>query len=518
MEVIKDNKLEVENVFYYKLKNAKMELLKQSPFFGFIIIETQVGVAKSKTPKTNLDEIKFDNVDDFLNDIFYNVEKKPITKDITKTYEKPIGYHYYDKRNKEKYLFSEQIFSKESHIYEKNINKIHFSFSYDNIVYVLMEKYNFEYIEAKKLLKKYVKTFFDKDARIFGSPETAYTNGLSINFNEYFINDIFIEEFNGVLLHELLHIILKSSSRRGTKNHRIWNYATDFVINQMIVNNFKNIQEVVIPENCLYDTQFDGMSAEDIYEILLQNRKTMSNEEFEKWLDEVMKGNILIDDCDGDTILTDEQMEKLRGIIAKSSMYSKMQGSYPSFMDRFVNNILLPKVDWRGPLKIFLQSFESDWDFMYRNRNYLHTNMVIPTFKGDKVKIIISLDTSGSITEDDMSQYLSEAYSIISIFNNVEIIAMCCDAEIYKDYITVINSKQDLLDFAKDKIKGGGGTDFRPVIEYVEENFTYNEKSNIGMIYFTDGYGTFPEEEPSFKTIWAITTDVISPVGKTIEL
>jgi predicted metal-dependent peptidase len=125
--------------------------------------------------------------------------------------------------------------------------------------------------------------------------------------------------------------------------------------------------------------------------------------------------------------------------------------------------------------------------------------------KGEHVKFAVGVDTSGSISNDDLQTFLSEIYSMFKQYNSIELYLLSFDAEICND--KVIYNESELMDF---QFLGGGGTDFRPVFKRLEEE-NYN-----GLVMFSDGYGTFPEET-DINTLWIMTSDVIAPIGETIK-
>ena len=138
----------------------------------------------------------------------------------------------------------------------------------------------------------------------------------------------------------------------------------------------------------------------------------------------------------------------------------------------------------------------------------------MPSVKRESINIAISVDTSGSIRQEELSEFLGEIVSIAKSFNNINMTLIICDSEI-KDVYEVRNGNiQTILDL---KIRGGGGTSHKPIYDYVKNNLP----NTRFIINFTDGYTSFPDSE-EVKTIWVLTKDSISedrlPFGEAIKL
>lgn len=116
----------------------------------------------------------------------------------------------------------------------------------------------------------------------------------------------------------------------------------------------------------------------------------------------------------------------------------------------------------------------------------------------------IAIDTSGSCSGDLVKAFVMRTCEILSDSNQfdsrVNIHIIQCDARVQLD--TVITSLEEMNEYADNvQIKGFGGTDFRPVFAHIDKLIEDREFSNLrGLIYFTDGYGIFPEKAPDYDT------------------
>lgn len=129
-----------------------------------------------------------------------------------------------------------------------------------------------------------------------------------------------------------------------------------------------------------------------------------------------------------------------------------------------------------------------------------------------KVKeFVIAIDTSGSVQGELVKKFIAKTYSILSqqsnFFTKINVHIVQCDASIQKD--DKITSEEKLEEFMQHiELHGFGGTDFRPVFEYVDDLVGKGEFENLkGLIYFTDGYGTFPEKKPAYDAAFIFIDD-----------
>lgn len=196
--------------------------------------------------------------------------------------------------------------------------------------------------------------------------------------------------------------------------------------------------------------------------------------------------------------------------------FSKRQGNRAGNMIQNLRSVNREKCDYTAFLKKFavlgeaMKVNEDEFDYIYYSYGLEHyDNMpLIEPLEYKEVKrikeFVIAIDTSGSVQGEEVQMFLQKTYNILmqedSYFSRVNIHIIQCDAEIQED--AVITSRDEFEAYLKSmKILGLGGTDFRPVFRYVDQLIEEKKFRNLkGMIYFTDGYGTFPEYKPPYKT------------------
>jgi predicted metal-dependent peptidase len=121
---------------------------------------------------------------------------------------------------------------------------------------------------------------------------------------------------------------------------------------------------------------------------------------------------------------------------------------------------------------------------------------------------VISIDTSGSVNESLLSTFLGEINSIMQSYPNYEIDLLTADAKVQSHRVFLPG---EVLEY---EVSGGGGTDFRPVFEYIDQQMNYPTL----LLYFTDGMGTFPEMEPAYDVMWIMPEEVEVPFGEVMVL
>ena len=204
-------------------------------------------------------------------------------------------------------------------------------------------------------------------------------------------------------------------------------------------------------------------------------------------------------------------------------VFAKQQGSRTGNMMQNLRSVNREKYDYSSFLKKFavlgetMKVNEDEFDYIYYTYGLEHyDNMpLIEPLEYKEVKrikeFVIAIDTSGSVIGDEVQMFLQKTYNILmqedSYFSRVNIHIIQCDAEIQED--VVITNKDEFAAYLKSmKIRGLGGTDFRPVFRYVDQLIEEKRFRNLkGLIYFTDGYGTFPEHRPPYTTAFVFVKD-----------
>jgi predicted metal-dependent peptidase len=348
--------------------------------------------------------------------------------------------------------------------------------------------------------------------------ETAWTDGKSIGYNPKFVEELSLDELKGVYCHEVMHLAAGHQARRGERNKQDWNKAGDYAINQAIID-----CKMVLPRGALVNVKFQGKSSEAIYTALGGGKKQDGNQPGPNGLngpqgpgapsqgdpgDADKPGQADPGNCgevrdspgeDGHDASPAEKQESEREwkvATQQAAQQAKTMGSLPGALKRLIDEWSAPKVDWREVLRRFVeQAAKADYSWTRPNTRYLGTGFILPSLYSEELPpIVIAIDTSGSIDKDVLNQFASELSGIIGDHVSTAYIVYC-DEEITG---SIVVGKGD-LPLTLEPI-GGGGTDFRPVMEWVErENIT-----PACMIYLTDMYCRHIPEDPGYPVLWAV--------------
>jgi hypothetical protein len=222
-----------------------------------------------------------------------------------------------------------------------------------------------------------------------------------------------------------------------------------------------------------------------------------------------------VDPATGGEDLPDES--EFKEAIARAAAAARAMGKMPAGLQRMVDEILAPQVDWRDHIRMLVtgkigQRGET-WARPNRRRLALNPIVVMPGKRGYGADtVVVAVDTSGSIGSRALAAFLAEVGGILNDCKPRRIVVIGCDARISQvDEVTTLDEFEGLREKG---LKGGGGTDFRPVTAYVEEHQLRPET----LIYLTDGLGTFDPHAPPYPMIWAMTTDVEPPWGEVVRL
>lgn len=119
-------------------------------------------------------------------------------------------------------------------------------------------------------------------------------------------------------------------------------------------------------------------------------------------------------------------------------------------------------------------------------------------------EFVIVIDTSGSVWGNIVRRFIDTTFNILksteAFFEHVHVRIIQCDAAVRSDD-TITNLAELKAWGQRMRFFGGGGTDFRPAFAYVDKLVEDGEFENLGgLVYFTDGFGAYPEWMPEYKT------------------
>lgn len=339
------------------------------------------------------------------------------------------------------------------------------------------------------------------------SVATACTNGTYIKYNPEFVTGLSLPKLKGLLKHEVMHIAHMHHLRRGARDPDKWNRAADYAINGILIK-----AGVELPDDGLHCAAYDDLSTEAIYNQLpdADGPQGGQGSGLPKW----NWGGV--EDAPGaqDEATRNELEQDVRTEVMNAHNAAKIMGNIPAGIERLVEKIQQSRMPWRTILARFFRAATKD-DETWRkpNRRYLAHDLYLPSRHTDALgPIVIGVDTSGSVNGEELMQFFGCVSAILKQTRPESIHLVYCDHAVASTQkLTVMD-----LPLSPDKFKpkGGGGTSFRPVFEYVDEH----KLKPAALLYLTDMHGIFPNDPPAYPVIWCATTEIKAPFGKTLEL
>ena len=327
-------------------------------------------------------------------------------------------------------------------------------------------------------------------------PAVAATDGKTLFIQPEGFLKLSDDERVGVLAHEAYHLALGHPARTGARNHKLWSMACDYQVNHCVAED-----GLKLPSWVLRSAKYDKMPSEAVYEDLLRRAKQVSGDglcDASSWGSKDDKGQAKYD--------KEEWTDK----IASAAEAARIAGKLPASVGSLIEGLLHPKLDWRSMLQEYIQAaVKNDYRRSPPNKHHLWRGMILPSTYGEEVEVGVAIDTSGSISDKELVDFLSEVRGIMSQFDGYKIHIWQCDA-VVQNY-TVVSAIEGEL---PTKIKGRGGTDFRPVFAAVQE-----QAIDLPiLVYFTDGEGAFPDSPPGYQVLWVLTRDTEVPFGASVVL
>lgn len=361
---------------------------------------------------------------------------------------------------------------------------------------------------------------------------TCCINGKQIKFNPDFIDSLPQNEVVSLLAHEIMHVAMLHHLRAGNKEHDLWNKACDYAINPLLKQH-----DFILPDHALIDSKYDNSSAEQIYKELYEDKQEQEqgqepdNQSGEGSQNDNGNGqadenNNQQPDSQGQPQKTGakwgevEQLTTNLSEIAEAESEMKQQlvqaveaakqaGKGSAGLQKLVSDLLETKVNWREVLERFIcEIARNDYTWSKPNPRYFHAGLYLPKLENMEVgNIIFIIDTSGSVNELILTQFTSELKEAMSIFNS-PVTVIHSDWEVQK--VEQLDPDNDISPV------GGGGTDFRPAFDYINDN----DLMPRAAIYLTDGYCSRYPEEPEYPVLWAVynNNSFNPPFGEVIEI
>jgi len=360
-----------------------------------------------------------------------------------------------------------------------------------------MSKFEEKFVKSRvKLLKKspfFGTILLHTQYELTNAIETAATDGTTLLINEEWMCSQTEDNFNGVLLHETLHMALCHIERtKDLEDMMLANIAADIVVNGIIKDN-----KISLPKEALFDDDLKHLGVREIYSILKDKQDKDKNYISDKY------GDGKVNEClkpgeDGPAEGKVSNKSKWENIINKAKTIAKMKqaGVKGSGMARIFKELLDPTINWKDALYKYVT--QSRADFEGYDRRFIHDGLYIDDVGGNKVHIAAFVDTSGSVDEALLQNFLSELFFAINSTRGTTGYLYYFDTELYPQ-----GNIEDLD--SPPKPVGLGGTSFVPIMAELNKISAENAyTSTLGIIY-TDGYAPMTWKEPDTPLLWCIS-------------
>jgi predicted metal-dependent peptidase len=386
-------------------------------------------------------------------------------------------------------------------------------------------------------------------------PTTA-TDARGFYYNPEYIGELSLAQTQFMLAHEALHCALSHFARRGHRIIHRWDLACDFAINPLLVE-----EGLTPPPNALVMDEYKGMTAEEIYPLLDDNEQsetldrhlydaesqggssdagsggqspkprsgqgatepqgrdaqpregagqTREDERSGQGADESTAGERSeqpppLSAGEKET-LSIQWQQRMAGAAQQALRAGKLGGT----LARMIDHLLQPQVPWRMLLARYLSTLARD-DFSYMRPSRREGEAIQPSLRSAQINLAVAVDTSGSIKENEIDEFLSEIDAIKGQIR-ARITLLPCDAGL-ADGAPWFYEPWEPFDILE-QIQGGGGTDFRPVFEWLDKADVQPDL----LVYFTDADGSFPETIPSYPVLWLVKGKEKVPWGERVQL
>lgn len=375
---------------------------------------------------------------------------------------------------------------------------------------------------------------------------TSATDARKFYYNPAYIAALTLDETQFVLAHEALHCALSHFARRQHRVKHRWDVACDHAINPLLV-----ADGLKPPPGVLLLDAFQGMTAEEIYPCIEDNNSEQTMDQHLYDSDESEGGQSGESDQEpqqggqnggqsngkqqnsgGSTSrqageepqakegaapprpLSVSEREELgqqwQQRMAAAAQQAMAAGKMSGVMARLVDHLLQPQLPWRALLARYLAQVARD-DYSYMRPSRREGNVIFPSLRSGQIDLVVALDTSGSVGEKEIAQFLSEVDALKGQLR-AKVSLLACDDELVEGSPWEFEPWEELR--LPNHIKGGGGTRFTPVFDWIARQ---GRRPDL-LLYFTDAEGEFPPHEPHFPTLWLVKGKAPVPWGQRIQL
>ena len=382
-------------------------------------------------------------------------------------------------------------------------------------------------------------------------PTTA-TDARAFYYNPEYIASLSIEQTQFMLAHEALHCALSHFARRQHRVQHRWDLASDYAVNPLLIDD-----GLKPPPNALNMPLYKGMTAEEIYPLLDDNdqSQTLDKHAYDaqgegkdqaQGTDKGMRERDLEQDRQspqprdrdqqdaGRTLgppqtesdsddgggasqpepLSPDERETLavqwQQRMAGAAQQAMQAGKLGGELRRMIDHLLQPQLPWRMLLARYMTALARD-DYSYSRPSRREGDFIMPSLRSQSLDLVVAVDTSGSIKDGEMEEFIDEIDALKGQVR-ARLTLLPCDAKLCDGAPWLFEPWEQFR--RPEGVKGGGGTSFTPVFDWVEQA---GRRPDL-LVYFTDADGAFPKVEPPYPVIWLVKGKSKVPWGERIQL
>ena len=356
---------------------------------------------------------------------------------------------------------------------------------------------------------------------------TAWTDGINkVYVAEFVCSQPSVRHVTGLVLHENLHIGLRHIPRTvPMADRRLANQAADFVANSIIVEmGVKHPDFIALPPGGLYDPKFYGWSYPEIYRFLLAEQESQQSGKPQPQPgqgfpqagngppappDSKRRGDTLdTHDTSAEESLSEEQAEELGDKVREALQRGAMlAGAMGVDMPQAITAGMQPDVDWTAVVTDWLTSvMKGDDEYTYArfDRRMIPFGVYLPGTETERLGAgLVSFDTSGSTTGDEINKFAANAQQLLEQFPPEELRVLWWDTAVRSEQMFTPETYANFMDMLQPR--GGGGTEVRCVDQYMREHAL---RPDFHVI-MTDGYDRESDitwhGDRSIPTLWIVT-------------
>ena len=347
--------------------------------------------------------------------------------------------------------------------------------------------------------------------------ETIATDARAFYFNPAYIAALDFAQTQFVLAHEAMHCALGHFARRSHRTRHRWDIATDYAVNLLLLDD-----GLKAPPGALINPEFRGLSAEEIYPLIPPDfaERTLDRHLF----DEPAAAGATTSEgggggherrrqsagTGGGAQAREALARQWQSRMAAAAQQARQAGRMGESWLRTIDELLQPRLPWRQLLARFMMSIARD-DYSFQRLSRREGEALLPRLASGEVDLVIVLDTSGSIGNEELAQFAAEVDALKGQIR-ARVTLHACDARLDSRGPWTYQPWQRIV--LPEKLGGGGGTSFAPAFDWIAAAHLRPDL----MLYFTDAEGAFPPAAPDYPVIWLVKGRGRVPWGERIQL